>query len=393
MGTPAKVRILACLLHAPPSSFTIPPPPAGQAGPRGTVLSTVSIPNTSARPCSFSQNLVWDPEVAKESPSFHGRPSESSGLREAKPFPKGRHSSDPVRSPGPERLPRTCPRPLPTCHGSPTDPGPQALACLGPSPARGRCRRSRPPYTRPRAAPSLPAAPPHPRAGWRAERAAHCCTASRSSSRGFGSVPAGTPSRGRRSPAARNQPRSLALGPPKPHLSLRPACPEGRLRPRMPSSSRARPGSRGPSRSADAQARLRRRQTPPSDAGRIAQAPGPAPSRVTSGPAWGFPAVVVGPRCRPRAGAAPQLRERPGRGSTFSSCTDAQGRSRRGQVSPLALTAGDLEQDRSPLSSREDLVAELRGPPEPWRQRASPSRTSLLQNLVTIKSYVYIFFK
>lgn len=110
----------------------------------------------------------------------------------------------------PETSPHTCPRPL-LCH---TCPRPPTGSCSPPTsqgsliwpwfptgtrPPLQKRPLPRPPY------PSIPLhrpprslrTPPHHRAGRRAGRASHCCTVSRSSSGGSGSVPVGTPSRSR----------------------------------------------------------------------------------------------------------------------------------------------------------------------------------------------------
>lgn len=127
--------------------------------------------------------------------------------------------------------PHTCPRPL-LCHTClwPTtvttaSPVPSSLPksrqphlspvphlSTAPSPCETPAQAALPTHP---GAPPIPSrrTPPHHRAGKRAERAAHCCMASRSSSGGSGSIPVGTPSRGRdESDYAASNP---AAGPPR----------------------------------------------------------------------------------------------------------------------------------------------------------------------------------
>lgn len=113
----------------------------------------------------------------------------------------------------------------PTTRSAPLPPaGSLSLACPGsprfPAPRRDRPLR-RPPHPSPaHRPPRSPRTPPHRGAGRRAGPAARCCTASRSSSGGSASAPAGRPSRSREQPdrtaPTRAAPPAPATGGPAP---------------------------------------------------------------------------------------------------------------------------------------------------------------------------------
>lgn len=164
MGTPAKVRILACLLHAPPSSFTIPPPPAGQAGPRGTVLSLslsqthLHVPAVSPKTRSGTQR--W-PRRALPST---GGPLKALGSERPSHSPKAGTAQTRSDHPAPRGCHVPVPGPCPPVTAAPRTPGPRPSPVSGP-PLRGGAaaghgrptpvRAQRPPSPRRRLTPAL----------------------------------------------------------------------------------------------------------------------------------------------------------------------------------------------------------------------------------------------